>query len=36
MREAPKVSALLSGKNGEYNYFTGQEILSFGSSQIMQ
>ena len=34
-REAPKISALLSGKIDKYDYFTGQEILPSNQKQII-
>ena len=35
-REAPKISALSTGKIDKNEYLTGKEILPSGQSQIMQ
>ena len=35
-REAAKVSALLSGKVDKYQYLTGEEILLFDQSRIIE
>ena len=35
-REAPKISALLSGKIDKYEYLTGEEILPSNQQQIIQ
>ena len=35
-REAAKISTLQSGKMDKYEYFTGQEILSFNEKQIIK
>ena len=35
-REAPKISVLLSGKIGKYEYLTGEEILPSNQKQIIE
>ena len=35
-REAAKISALSSGKNGKYQYLTGEEILPSNQQQIIE
>ena len=35
-REAAKISALSSGKTDEYEYLSGQEILPFDQSRIIE
>ena len=35
-REAAKVSALSSGKINKYKYLTGEEILPYDQSRIME
>ena len=35
-REAAKVSALSSGKIDKYKYLTGEEILPYDQSRIME
>ena len=35
-REAAKISALSSGKTGKYEYFSGEEILPFNQSRIIE
>ena len=35
-REAAKISALSSGKNGKYQYLTGEEILPSNQKQIIE
>ena len=35
-REAAKISTLSSNKIGKYEYFTGEEILSFDKEQIIE
>ena len=35
-REAPKISALLSGKIGKYEYLTGEEIILFNQNQVIE
>ena len=35
-REAPKMSALSSGKNDKYEYLKGREILSSNQTQIIE
>ena len=35
-REAAKISALSSGKTDEYEYISGQEILPFDQSRIIE
>ena len=34
--ETPKLSALSSGKIDKYEYFTGEEILTFDQSRIIE
>ena len=36
IREAAKTSALPSGKIDEYEYLTGEEILPFGQSRVIE
>lgn len=36
IREAPKISALSSGKINKYEYFTGEETLPSEQSRIIE
>ena len=35
-REAAKISAILSGKMGKYEFLTGKQTLPFNQSQIIE